>query len=233
MGAGFKGMMRDYPFAVFYYLRLFAQEKESVLDLACGRGGSTRQLVRSGFEDVQGVDADPHKLYEAREHRHFKHIPYLDASLDNLPFRNFAFKAVTCFSPPPELFTEACLTEVKRVLKRGGALFLVSKSDRFSEEIQKTIEKYMGRHFESPASPLDLLQMKFQLSSPKGFEGEDVFSLEEALVYVKSLFFWGQLSQEEQFKCQDHCVIPYLKSRLIDDKILIRYEAFCLVAIKN
>lgn len=228
-------MMRDYPKAVFYYLKIYATEKEPILDIACGTGVSTRQLVRLGFEDVQGVDMDPHKLYEAREHPHFKHISYFEAPYHNLPFRNFAFKAATCFASSPALFTEASLAEVKRVLKRSGVLFLVSKSDldKFTEDILKTVEKYVGRHFAPPLSPMNLLQNKFQLSSPKGFEGEEVFSLQEAVAYVQSLFFWRELTQEEQFKCLDNAVLPHLQGKLIDGKILRRYDAMCLAAVKT
>ena len=234
---------RGYPEAVFYYLKIFCKEEDPLLDLGCGTGISTRQLVLNGFQDVQGVDHDEAMLDEAREQATYKYIPYWLAEASSLPFRTQFFQAVTCFSSLHWFADEDSLTAIRRVLKPKGVLFIVKKEDisPFKNEIKQALEEKLGITFPSitPFSELEvaLKQHRFTLESEKAFEAEDLYSLPEAIEYIKSTTFWAGIAEEEKMPLIDTVVTPLLEahievSKREKDRIIRRYNAVCLSARK-
>lgn len=89
---------------------------ERILDLGCGDGQLTEQLVQSGAE-VEGVDASPSMVAAARA----RGIQVAEASAENLPFSDGIFDAV--FSNAALHWVcnqDAMLAQVRRVLRTGG-----------------------------------------------------------------------------------------------------------------
>lgn len=235
---------RGYPETVFYYLKVFVREEEPILDLGCGTGIATRQLVLNGFQDVQGADIDSAMIDEARSVKSFKSIPYWVAPAEHLPFRSHFFQAVTCFSSFHWFAHSEALTEIKRVLKPNGVLFLVNKEDLspFKEEIKQKIEATRGFSFPSIPTFDELTTLlkkeRFTLEEPKAFEADDLYFLPEAIDYIKSTSYWSDLGEDEKIFFLDTVVTPLLKGHLTSvkqeqDRIRRHYQAHCLVAHKS
>jgi demethylmenaquinone methyltransferase / 2-methoxy-6-polyprenyl-1,4-benzoquinol methylase len=93
-----------------------------LLDLCCGTGALTREcarLVPSGR--VTGVDFTPQMLEIARR-TPAPNVEYREADVLALPFDDEAFDGATmAFSMRNVVDIDACLREVARVLRPGGA----------------------------------------------------------------------------------------------------------------
>lgn len=106
-------------------LSLFASVVDGpVLDVGCGTGMATAELVRLGL-DVSGVDLSPGMLAVARSS-----LPTLSFTLGSvlaLPYAAGSFAGVMSFYStihvPDDLLPNA-LAELARVLRPGGHLFL-------------------------------------------------------------------------------------------------------------
>ncbi|MCB1114566.1 MAG: class I SAM-dependent methyltransferase [Chlamydiia bacterium] len=234
---------RGYPEPVFYFLKVHANLREPVLDLGCGTGIATRQLVLYGFEDVQAVDYDPEMLEVAREYEHYKGIHYWHQEAASMTFRTRFFQLVTCFSSFHWFMDEDSITEIKRVLKKGGCLAVINKEDisEFRGEIKEAIEKYLGQEFpkiaQMPEISERLKEFGFTVESPKAFEAEDLYSLQEATEYIKSTSFWAAIPEDKKVEILDNIVVPLLEKRIEISKekkgrISRRYQSNCLAAIK-
>jgi SAM-dependent methyltransferase len=95
---------------------LNAQPGERILDLGCGDGQLTAQLIEAGAV-VRGFDASPQMAAAARS----RGIEVDEGSAENLPYADATFDAV--FSNAALHWMrdqDAVLAEVHRVLKRGG-----------------------------------------------------------------------------------------------------------------
>jgi ubiquinone/menaquinone biosynthesis C-methylase UbiE len=93
-----------------------------VLDLGAGPGTYTRAISGKGHHCI-GVDYSHNVLAVAR--RKGSHEPYVQADAYHLPFHNEAFDAVVCIGVLQSLDgTSEALSEISRVLARGGWLFL-------------------------------------------------------------------------------------------------------------
>lgn len=235
---------RGFPETVFYYLKIFAKEEENLLDLGCGAGISTRQMVLNGFQEVQGLDRDPLLLDEAREHATYKYIPYWCAEASNTHFRTQYFHGITCFTSFHRFTKDPIISELRRILKPKGFLFIVRKEDitTFKEEIKVALEKELNQTFSILPSVSEieksLVSYKFRLESTKAFEGEDLYSLAEAIDYIKSTPFWLEIEEAKRDQLLKKIVVPKLEdylevSKREKNRIIRRYNAVCIVAHKT
>lgn len=113
---------RDYQTAPAFFEMLPEVRGLAGLDIGCGEGHNTRQLVRRGAR-VTALDLVAGFVCAARDHEDGSGISYLIASAVALPFPDASFDFITGFmsfmdAGPPEDF----LPEVVRVLKPGGFL---------------------------------------------------------------------------------------------------------------
>lgn len=110
---------------------------ERVLDLACGSGFFTREFAQAGARAL-GVDIAPEliKLAEQRESKNKntdKNIEYKVAGADNLKFieNKTIDKVVMVLALQNIENVKGVLSEVKRVLKQSGKLYLVLNHPAF------------------------------------------------------------------------------------------------------
>lgn len=100
---------------------------ERALDVACGTGAVTRLLAdRVGpAGNVVGLDINPGMLAVARLSAPSPNIEWLEGSAVRMPLADASFDAVVC-QQGLQFFPDrpAALSEMRRVLKRGGRLAL-------------------------------------------------------------------------------------------------------------
>jgi SAM-dependent methyltransferase len=100
---------------------------ERALDVACGTGAVTRLLAErvGATGKVTGLDINPGMLAVARLSAQTQSIEWLEGSAVKMPLPDATFDAVVC-QQGLQFFPErsAALSEMRRVLKRGGRLTL-------------------------------------------------------------------------------------------------------------
>lgn len=129
------------------------QPGQHILDIGCGTGSLVLQIKRL-YKDVEivGLDPDPKALIRARRKAKRNHLsvrfdrgfsdelPYADESFD-LVFSSFMFHHLEAGEK------EGTLSEVHRVLKPGGSLFLLDFGH--SESQQNRGDSFLSRRIHS------------------------------------------------------------------------------------
>ena len=114
------------------------QLTDRVLDVGCGGGKAISRILEETRREVAGVDHSPEAVKTARSVDRAAissgRLRIVESSVENLPFRDGFFDVVTAFETTyfwPEL--QAGLTEIHRVLNRGGRLVIANEfADRAS-----------------------------------------------------------------------------------------------------
>ena len=124
-------------------IKFLKKEKaKTILDLGCGTGRHTALLARNGFE-VYGTDISPHGLKLTREW--LKSLG-LRAKLKRLscykkfPFKDNSFDAVISTQVIHHNYhkkIKLCISEIKRVLKPGGAVFITVSASKYKGRASK------------------------------------------------------------------------------------------------
>jgi malonyl-CoA O-methyltransferase len=137
----------------------------TVLDLACGTGRYAALVAAAGARRVVGLDAAPAMLARAALRERVR------GDLAALPFRASSFDAVVsglALGHAADL--RACLAEVARVLRAGGALLY---SDFHPEATRRGFRRGFraadGQRFELPADGHTVAQHRAALAAA-GFE---------------------------------------------------------------
>lgn len=114
------------------------QLTDRVLDVGCGGGKAISRILEETRREVAGVDHSPEAVKTARSVNRAAissgRLRIVESSVESLPFRDGFFDVVTAFETTyfwPEL--QASLTEIHRVLNRGGRLVIANEfADRAS-----------------------------------------------------------------------------------------------------
>ena len=114
------------------------QLTDRVLDVGCGGGKAISRILEETRREVAGVDHSSEAVKTARSVNRAAvssgRLRIVESSVENLPFRDGFFDVVTAFETTyfwPEL--QAALTEIHRVLNRGGRLVIANEfADRAS-----------------------------------------------------------------------------------------------------
>ena len=114
------------------------QLTDRVLDVGCGGGKAISRILEETRREVAGVDHSPEAVKTARRVNRAAissgRLRIVESSVESLPFRDGFFDVVTAFETTyfwPEL--QAGLTEIHRVLNRGGRLVIANEfADRAS-----------------------------------------------------------------------------------------------------
>ena len=114
-----------------------------VLDIGCGGGQVLSLLAKNkNFSFVVGIDTSKTalQLSEKKNHLFIKKgiMKIIHAEVENLPFENSCFDAVTCFNTHfhwQNLI--AGLSEIRRVLKANGQLLIVAEYHKLCYHLQE------------------------------------------------------------------------------------------------
>lgn len=188
----------EYPRRVFGLIKKYLKVKKPlILDLGCGTGISTRQLVRIG--EVVGCDIDAVMLKHARLNK-AKNIKYVLGAAEKLPFKDKSFDAVTAFAAFHWFDNKKALSEIKRVLKPRGLFFIIGKSGHnswgqgYRDTIQKVIKRDIAQFPFLGVNPhRSLLKAGFVKVKTKKWPGSELFSVQKALDYVQSVSIWNSV----------------------------------------
>ncbi len=117
------------PYTEELYKLLFSlipDGNKKILDIACGTGKSTEPLLTRKDLEVFGVDHDPLMIEEAKKQAMSKNldIKYSVADVEHLPFQDQMFDVITVGTAFHWFVNEKSITEIKRVLKEKGLLFI-------------------------------------------------------------------------------------------------------------
>lgn len=109
--------------------KLLESSVNLVLDVGCGTGMFSRNLARKA-KWVFGIDISAGSLKKAQHNKFnekIKNLTFARADVENLPFKNETFDSISCIGAL-QLFpdTEKALTEMNRVLKKGGRLVVMT-----------------------------------------------------------------------------------------------------------
>jgi len=163
----------------------------AVLDLGCGTGSYAKALVRRGFE-VTGVDFSDAMLKRARTEVPSARAAFVAADInDRLPFPGATFDAVlSVLSFDHVADARAVLREVRRVLKPGGVLLVVTLSRarrnrerRMAgavERVRRTVMQQVARSLVSTYSRDEFLR----IASAAGFSLVDERATDKTLLQV-------------------------------------------------
>lgn len=134
---------KEKPEAVFEILKAYVKPEATILDLGCGTGISTRQLARSGFHQVIGVDKDPLMLKEAQTAiGTCSRIKYIRSDVVNgLPFPDEEFDVVTAVSAFHWFANPSSIQEVARILKPEGYYFIIGAKGKEAEQMCQSLIK--------------------------------------------------------------------------------------------
>ena len=106
---------------------------ESVLDIATGTGDLAIQFAQSGIKKVTGLDLSPGMLEIGRQKIASKgfenQVEMIQGDSENLPFEDNTYDAATvAFGVRNFEQLEKGLSEIRRVLKKGGLLVVLETS---------------------------------------------------------------------------------------------------------
>jgi len=106
----------------------YIEEEASVLDVGCGGGRTTKQLVKQGY-DVTAIDISEEQLVAAKTH--FPTYQFITADATSLPFENASFDAILFSNNgidyiSPERRRIRTLAEIRRVLVNEGVFVFSS-----------------------------------------------------------------------------------------------------------
>ena len=108
------------------------QPSDKVLDVGCGGGKALARILAQTRREVAGIDHSPEAVETSRRVNRAAvasgRLRVLQGSVDDLPFRDGFFDAVTAFETTyfwPDL--QAGLIEIRRVLSPGGRLVITNE----------------------------------------------------------------------------------------------------------
>ncbi len=141
---------------------LLPEGSAKILDIACGTGKSTEPLAVKGVE-IFGVDHDPLMIEEARKQASIKnlHINYSVSEVENLPFEDGYFDAITVGTAFHWFVNEKALSEIKRVLKDGGLLFIFWTLTTVDVPEEDSISREIFQQFNWEKVPQELRDLDF------------------------------------------------------------------------
>ena len=126
----------------------FVSHEMNILDVGCGYGRILNELYTRGFKNLAGIDYSQGMINRGLRERPYLNLIKTDG--DRIPFPDNEFDAVLLVavltSNTKDEEQENIISEISRVLKNGGILyltdFLINQDKRNIERYQKYEDKY-------------------------------------------------------------------------------------------
>jgi ubiquinone/menaquinone biosynthesis C-methylase UbiE len=208
----YDSIRHDYPAESIEYIKNLSKGYR-VLDLGCGTGISTRQLMEIGY-NVTGIDGDDEMINIAKDY--CDRIKYTVSFAESLPFENESFDMVTAFGSFHWFCNEKAISEIKRVLVNGGMFIVVNKWDtgKYFEILKNVLRKF---ECENPGSvkqayiPEDILTKNgFIDINKKIFNCVEQYGVDEIVAHAQTSALWNYVSQDKKFRVIDELKREYL-----------------------
>lgn len=138
----------SHPLRVDWLARYLKNPEAKIVDYGCGYGRTLAELSQAGYEHAVGTDFSEAMLRRARREVSDSMLVRNDGS--DLPFKSESIDAVlllavlTCI--PDDNNQRLVLSEVKRILRSGGLLYisdlLLNEDQRNRERYERDVERY-------------------------------------------------------------------------------------------
>lgn len=205
-----------------YLFEFISESNPKILDVGCGTGIVSRQMAQKGAL-VLGTDVDPEMIEEAKA-KNTENIQYKIAPTEKLPFPDESFDAVTAFSSFHWFANADASTEMFRVLKSGGVVFVANRyqQGKFRENYINILKEFIPGDMpdaKKDFNPKELLgSVGFVDVKEKIFKSSEKFSVDQAVEHVKTTSFWGLIpdsKKDEALKTLEE----FFKGRAIDGMV--------------
>lgn len=182
---------------------------KTVLDLACGTGYGSEILLLAGAKKVFGGDISEAAIKYAKKNYSRPGLNFLIMNAENIPLEDNSIEVVVSFETIEHLPNyEKFLSEVKRVLKKGGT-FICSSPNKLvnSPFTKKPLNKYHFKEFK-------LKELK------KIFEdcGIKIKSIYGQSFFYTSLFFYVKKFMASYFPLLSKIKKAFVEKTRVDNK---------------
>lgn len=109
-------------------------KNKKVLDIGCGFGWVELLGIKRGVKEIVGIEPTKQDIETARKFVRDKRVKFKVASAIELPFEDKYFDTVVCFEVIehiPKGTEEKMFSEIRRVLKNNGVLYLSTPYNSF------------------------------------------------------------------------------------------------------
>jgi len=209
-----------------YFYQSLKVFNPTVLDVGCGTGISTRQMIRDGVK-LFGVDVD-HKMVELARGKSSSTIHYTTAPAKNLPFAKEQFDALTAFSAFHWFSDDDSVAEIKRVLIKKGTFFVVNKNDvgEFKDGYKAVLKNFIAGELpdvKKNYKPSDILFANgFDNVCERTFETKELLTISQAIKYFQTVSLWNLIRQDKKSEallalekyCQNKSIHGHVERRL-------------------
>lgn len=198
-----------------------------ILDLGCGTGISTKQLVKKSYR-IFGCDVDKQMINHAKKD---KSITYIPASAEKLPFPKNTFDIVTMFTSFHWFTTKKALKEIRRVSKPDGSMCIVQPAHKslFTGDHVAIISKLMGTEIKSKYSKRRfedvLTENNFKIVDTRTYKVVNKYTLGQFLKLLQTYSIWNEVppaKRKDVLKLFKAHFSTFVKNGIIRDTIEIK-----------
>ena len=193
-------------------LKSYVSLNAHILDLGSGTGISSRQLCKSGFKNVIGVDRDFLMIKEAQAaNTPACTIKYIQADIAlGLPFSDEQFDVVTAASAFHYFSNPSSTKEVARILKPNGYYFIIGGKNRYQESkkpdiVNENIERIISEFGvaraakKNPPTVADLLEEQgFKIIVDATVPYVNYYTKQEYLHRIQSQSMWNLVKETQR-----------------------------------
>lgn len=209
--------------------------KPAILDLGCGTGISTRQLAKRNVSII-GCDVDSEMIKNAKTDNQ-KNIKYVKGNAEKLPFPCGCFDGVTMFTSFHWFTNKKALSQIRRVLKPNGIIFIVQP--RYKSPLRRDLRQIINKALKLGIKPRYstkkfskvLSENKFRIIKTKVYKTINKYTLNQFIKLMQSISTWAYVPVSQQKNILGLLKIHYgkmLKNNKIYDPVEVQ-----LICAKN
>lgn len=159
-------------------LNLDKNSESEIVDIGCGTGSSTIEILKNTNSNITAVDFLPEFLEElnkkSKEQGFNNRLKTIEADMANLPFEESQFDLIWSEGAIYNIGFEKGVTEWKRFLKKDGYVVLTEIT-----WLKKDLPEEVKNHWETEYPEIDFAENKIKILEDNGFEMIDYFVLPE------------------------------------------------------